>query len=89
MEAIDGHYKRMTASGEAEKLHRERLKTELLELMHSKFMEQFGAYDGMIKATEYSVETILASESDPYSEAERLLKNYLEWRSAGLRGGQK
>jgi LAO/AO transport system kinase len=81
MEAIDGHYQFMIVSGEAEKLHRERLKTELLELMRSKFMEQFGMYDAMMQATEYSVETILASEADPYSEAERLLKNYLEWSS--------
>ena len=81
MEAIDGHYQFMNVSRKAEKLHRERLRTELLELMRSKFMEQFGTYDGIVQATESGVEAILASESDPYSEAERLLKNYLEWSS--------
>lgn len=81
MAAIEDHYSRMTGSGRADELHRERLKSELLDLIEMKFREQFHEYDLFSTASEKSVENILGSGSDPYSEADRLLQAFTEWRS--------
>jgi LAO/AO transport system ATPase len=79
MGAIDDHYSQMIGSGKAEKLNRERLKSELLDLICTKFREQFKEYDELNEAADKSIETILSSDANPYSEANILLKDFIEW----------
>ena len=81
MSAIDDHCGQLIKSGKAKKLQSERLKSELLDLISSRFREQFGEYDFLTGATDKSIESILGSEANPYSEASILLKDFIEWRS--------
>ncbi len=80
MSAINEHYRQMQNSGKAEKLQRDRLKAELFEQIDLKFREQFREYDKLKKAADKSIEIILSSNTNPYSEADVLLKDFLEWR---------
>lgn len=84
MTAIDEHHNWMIDSGKAEKLRRERLKFELLDLVNSKFREQFGEYNKLEAATDKSIEGILSLDANPYSEADHLLQDFLEWRSCNV-----
>jgi LAO/AO transport system kinase len=85
LSAIDDHYRQMTDTGKADKLHRERLKSELLDLIQNKFREQFHEYDLFRTAAEKSVENILNADADPYSEADRLLQDFTEWRLCNVK----
>lgn len=79
--AIENHYGANVSSGKIEKLHRQRLKTELLGLIYAGIGEEFREFDKLKSATEKSIESILISDTDPYSEVVILLKSFLEWRS--------
>ncbi len=79
--AIDGHYSRLTASGTAERINRERQRSELLELIQLKIREQFEEYDQLHNASGRSLEAILESGANPYSEADRLIKDFTGWIS--------
>ena len=81
MSAIDDHYSQWIKSGKAKKLQSERLKSELLDLIDSRFRKQFKEYDILTGATDKSIESILGSEANSYSEASILLKDFIEWRS--------
>lgn len=84
--AVKDHYGQTTDFGEAEERQRNRLKTELSELIQSKLMERFREYDGINRASESSVEMILGTGADPYSEADRILDAWLEWLQSGKNG---
>jgi LAO/AO transport system kinase len=81
MAAIDSHYGQLAESGKVGKLHRQRLKSELSGLIHAGIGEQFREFDKLKAATDKSIEAILRSETDPYSEAALLLSEFLEWRT--------
>lgn len=85
MAAIEEHNRRMAGSGKADQLRRERLKSELLDLIQMKFREQFHEYDVGKAAAEKSIESILNADADPYSEADRLLQDFTEWRSRNVK----
>jgi len=81
MAAIDSHYGKLAGSGKAARLHRQRLKSELLGLIYAGIGEQFREYDKLKAVTDKSIDSILESDSDPYSEADKLLKQFFGSRN--------
>jgi LAO/AO transport system kinase len=82
MKAINDHYHQLLQSGEAEKQQKERLESELTDLVLSRFKEQFKEYNKLRNATEKCVAAILRSGSNPYSEADLLFQDFMKWKSS-------
>lgn len=80
MSAIEAHYRQMQNCGKAEKLQRDRLKSELFDQIDSKLREQFRKYDKSENAVDERIEIILSTNANPYSEADAILKDFMEWR---------
>ena len=82
MAAVEEQYRRLEASGAAEKRHKQRLKSELIGLVYAGIGEEFKKYDKTTAVSDQSVALILDSDADPYSEADKLLREFFKWRSS-------
>lgn len=78
--AIGDHYDWLLRSGRIGDQQREHLKSELLDLVSQKFKVEFERYNQQKNVVDRSAEAILSSDADPYSEAELLLQDFMEWR---------
>ncbi len=85
MAAIDSHYSHLAESGKTARLHKLRLKSELQGLIYAGIGEQFREFDKLQAATDKSIESILNSNTDPYSEAENLLKEFFDSRNLQIK----
>lgn len=80
LQVIEMTYRRYAESGAAKSRQQKRLKSELLGLVYAGIAECFSEFDREARCADKSIESILRSDTDPYSEAEQLLNAFYEWR---------
>lgn len=73
---MEEHYLQKRSSGAAEKVSRDRMKQELFAQIQFKFWEEFTEHDRKTRGVDHTIDTIVSGSANPYSEADRLLKEF-------------
>jgi len=78
--AMEEHYIQKLSSEAANARNRDRIKKELLAQIQLRFWEEFGKYDRRNCAVDHRLDSIVRADANPYSEADSLLEDFIDWR---------